>query len=535
MEFLQVIGGVALILFGIRFLRKGLDRLFGHSLVGWLQKLTHRRWQAFLGGIMVSAIAPSSTTQSLLTLQLLREGRLRAVQALAVLLGVNVGLTITVQLLAFQIYSYFAVFLVVGLIGFQFLSREVFRGIGQVLLALGFIFLAMNLISAAAREASQYDDLRVMLEIFANHPFILVVAATLLTLLLQSSTASIGMALGLVQGGLGGMEILVPVIIGANVGIGATALIAGWGNLEARRMGMGNLILKGGVGLGMVFFLGAITAWVGDWPGGAMRQGANFHTLFNLTVAAVGLPVLGLVARLVEFMLPDAPASPTTQRGPVSCLNEHSLSNPSIALVAASRETMRLVDELRNMLERFWDAFRNGADVESVRRMDDQMDGLSNEILAYLSRISEDSSTEEETRLEFVLVSFVNELETGGDLIEKGLCDHLVRYRDQKNRLSEAEVGALEKLYKTLQDRFDMAIGVLATRSEEMARRLVREKPAFDEAARDMQRRYFESWRSGNVQQAVEVWEFYFEMLNVFRRINSQLTGIAYGFIEKEK
>lgn len=126
--FIQIASGVALIIFGIRFLRKGLDRLFGGRLVIWLSRMTEQRWKAFFSGIVVGTLVPSSTALSLITLQMLNASRMAAAPMLAVLLGTNVGITVTVQLLAFHIQDYAGVFILVGVIGFQFLRREVLRG-----------------------------------------------------------------------------------------------------------------------------------------------------------------------------------------------------------------------------------------------------------------------------------------------------------------------------------------------------------------------------------------------------------------------
>lgn len=155
MVLLNIVGGIALILFGIRFLRKGLDRLLGYGLHAWLVRMSRRPWKAALAGLCFGTIAPSSTAQTLLTLQLLKTGKLSVESTLAFLLAANAGITVTVQLLAIRVFDAYAVFLAIGLIGFQAFRSETLRGIGQALLALGFIFLAMSLISGAAHQLAQ--------------------------------------------------------------------------------------------------------------------------------------------------------------------------------------------------------------------------------------------------------------------------------------------------------------------------------------------------------------------------------------------
>src|ERR1700687_927309 len=138
----------------MRYVRKGLDRLFGNQLVDWLQQMTNNRYKAFFGGMVAGAIAPSSSAIAMLSVQMLNRTALTAGAMLAVVLGANVGITVAVQLLAFRLQDYAGIFFVTGGIGYLFLKRSIFRGIGQVLLALGYIFLAMQMIGGAAATAS---------------------------------------------------------------------------------------------------------------------------------------------------------------------------------------------------------------------------------------------------------------------------------------------------------------------------------------------------------------------------------------------
>ncbi|HWL14766.1 MAG TPA: Na/Pi symporter, partial [Opitutus sp.] len=155
----------------MRFLRKGLDRLFGGALFRWLSRLSRSRWRAFGGGVVIGTVAPSSTGLAILGAQLLgREaGGLAAPTVLAVLLGASVGLTVAVQLVSFHIGNLASVLMVLGVIGYQFCSREVLRGIGQCLLALGFVFLAMTLIGENARLLTGDGEVREVLLRLQGH------------------------------------------------------------------------------------------------------------------------------------------------------------------------------------------------------------------------------------------------------------------------------------------------------------------------------------------------------------------------------
>src|SRR5580704_7230533 len=155
MLFLNIATGVILVLLGMRYVRKGLDRLFGSQLVDWLQQMTNNRYKAFFAGMVAGAIAPSSSAIAMLSVQLLNQSSLNAGRMLAVVLGANVGITVSVQLLAFRLKDYAGAFILTGGVGFLFLKRTLFRGAGQMLLGIGLVFLAMGIIGLAGTAAAK--------------------------------------------------------------------------------------------------------------------------------------------------------------------------------------------------------------------------------------------------------------------------------------------------------------------------------------------------------------------------------------------
>jgi phosphate:Na+ symporter len=153
--FLNIATGVILVLLGMRYVRKGLDRLFGSQLIDWLQQMTNNRYKAFFAGMVAGAIAPSSSAIAMLSVQLLNQSSLTAGRMLAVVLGANVGITVSVQLLAFRLQDYAGAFILTGGVGFLFLKRTLFRGAGQMLLGIGLVFLAMGIIGLAGTAAAK--------------------------------------------------------------------------------------------------------------------------------------------------------------------------------------------------------------------------------------------------------------------------------------------------------------------------------------------------------------------------------------------
>jgi phosphate:Na+ symporter len=529
--FVSIAAGVCLTLFGVRFLRKGLDRLFGGAVFRWVSRLSRNRLHAFGGGMVVGLVAPSSTGLAVLGAQWL--GRdpsgLNPTGVLAVMLGAGVGLTVTVQLLSFQGSHLASVFILAGVAGYQFCRRDMWRGIGQCLLALGFIFLAMAMIGDGAQQFTAEGELRDLIGRLENHRGMLLVAVSGLTVFLQSSTATIAFGLVLAANGLVSPEGLVPWVLGTNVGLGFTSLLMGWSQVESRRLGLGNILAKLLVALPLLWLPSLAAAWFETVPGTLMRQTAMLHTLFNVGVGFVALPLLTPLHRLTEFLAPKPAGADLTVSDRL--LDPRLLDTPSIALARATRETLRMGDHVRLMLENYWHAFST-RDVELARRVqkqDDVVDRLHLEIKDYLVRIGE-NRTQIDGHWQFTLLTFSAELEAVGDLVDKHLCDALIKQRFEGAELDDRDGGHLAEGHARVLRSLDAAIGLMTTRGVAEAEALVREKHDFNEWCRDRQRAHYERLAGASRQQLAGS-SYFVDSLNALRRINSHISTIGYAFL----
>ncbi len=525
--FLQIAGGIALTVFGVRFLRKGLDRLFGGRLVSWLSGLTQRRWRAFFSGVAVGTVAPSSTALALLAMQMLNTGRLTAERMLAVLLGANVGITVTVQLLAFHVQDFAGLFVLAGVIGFQFFHREAVRGVGQCLISLGFIFLAMGMIGDGAAAISADPAGREWVRLFSGHPVLTFLFVAGFTVCVQSSTASIGFAIALAASGLIGADILLPWVLGANAGVALTALAAGWMTLEGKRLAGANLLVKLACALPLLI-LPAAAGEVFDWlPGSMARQTALFHTGFNILAAVIVMPLLGPVTRFMQFLIVPPPSTgglPAVQ----THLDPQALESPSLALANATRETLAMADGVKLMLQYFWKGY-SARDLELAERVqleDDRADKYYHDIKDYLSRVRAEM-TEAEVRWQFALLTFSNELESVGDIIGKNLCDILRRQTAECVWLPDDDYRTLCELYEQVMARFNVAIGLLASQGGTGAREFIAGKEGLNDWCRRAQREHYERLRTTTT---VTASAYFVDILDAFRRINSHISAIAYAF-----
>jgi phosphate:Na+ symporter len=525
MPFLNIATGVILVLLGMRYVRKGLDRLVGNRLVDWLQQMTKNRYQAFFAGAVAGCVAPSSSAIAMLSVQMLNETRLTAERMLAVVLGANVGITVSVQLLAFRLQDYAGAFLFAGGIGFLFFNRAIFRGIGQMLLGIGLIFLAMEMIGKAGSVAATNPDLKLLFGVAEHYPLLVFLTTALLTLALQSSTASIGLGIGLAQSGLLPPATMLPWVLGANLGITLTMMLAGWGSTEGRRLAIGSLLIKG-CGAAVLLFSGArfIAFILNLLPGAIDRQAANLNTLFNLVLGLAALPVLSFIYRIVVFLIESPNVNDSGETD--SYLDPLLLQSPSLALSHAAREELRLMDELKQMLRTVWLMY-SGKNVRLASKVEEQQKRLERTeegLKEYLSQVSDDNLNEEDVAWKFIVLDYAQDLGTVGTLIRRDLAEAILREAHSTSELSPEDRKELETLYSRTLERLEKAATVLMSRDYHLAIQLIREKEEINNRLR--------LFRKQRVEKPVQPTNSNFlDLLDSLRRINSQLTSIGYALV----
>ena len=527
MLFLNIATGVILVLLGMRYVRKGLDRLFGSQLVDWLQQMTNNPYKAFCGGMVAGAIAPSSSAIAMLSVQMLNQTALSAGRMLAVVLGANVGITVSVQLLAFRLQDYSGVFLLTGGIGFLFLKRAIFRGPGQMLLGIGLVFLAMGIIGSAGTAAAKNGDLKLLFGVVDHYPLVVFMGTALLTVALQSSTASIGLGIGLAESGLLAGTTMVPWVLGANLGITLTMMMAGWGSIEGRRLAIGSLLIKGCGAL--VILLGSSRFFVfilNLLPGAIDRQAANLNTLFNLILGLGALPLLSPISRVLTFLIESQAIDDS--REPDSYLDPLLLQAPSLALNQAAREELRLLDEIKLMLRTVWMMIwgKNVRLVSKVEEHQRRIEATQDELKDYLSQISDENLSEEDVDWKFIVLDYSQELTAIGTLIRRDLSDAAIRQIQLNQEPSPEDKEELEAFYARTLERIEKAAAMLMSREQRLAEEFIREKEQINVESRRSRKTRLE--RPLSVQSASSN---VVDMINCLRRINSQLTSLAYAMV----
>jgi phosphate:Na+ symporter len=525
MTALFIAGGVALILFGARFLRKGLDRVFGARLGQLMQRMADNRFKAFASGVIVSLAAPSSTTVSILAVQTARARYITTRQMLAVMFGADIGLTVMVALIALRVEQYAPVLALIGVGMFQFSAKQTVRGIGQVLLSIAFIFLGIATIKQAAGAVELAGDAMQLLGILERYPWLLALFAVGMAVALQSSTATIGLVIGLGAAGAIGLPAALAVVVGANVGIVLTMLIVGWSRIETRRVAVGNLTVKIVIACVALLMLQPYAAWLEGMPGGLDRHVAIGHTTFNVIVAAVGLPLVGPIHQFVKWLMP----TPAQERQPHSprYLTDRPPESEALALGQSMREISHVGEIVRGMLADTWRALRGNDALlaRQVRANDDYVDRLDETIKRFLLRIGAEGDGEGAAE-QMRQLRYLNELETIGDVIDRNLVELVFKQSRIGGRLTEVDLNQLQQFHVAVLQNLEIAETAFATRDVSLAREVIERVEQSEKIEQELRDQHFTQLRTDSDGYR-EASAIYLDALTHLSQINSHITHMA--------
>lgn len=530
---INIIGGVALLLWGIRMVRTGITRSFGAELRRVLSASSSSRLSGAAAGFGATAILQSSTATALIVSSFAGQGLIGGAAALAIMLGADVGSTMIVQALSLDMHLLSPLLIAGGV--FLFLSSEhrKRRAIARAVIGLGLMLLSLRLIGLASVEMRESEVLSVLVGPLTNEPLLAVLFAALLTWASHSSVAVVLLIMSLASLQVLNTQLALTMVLGANLGGAMTAVGLTVRALPAvRRIPVGNFIMRGaGVVLILPFvsYVQPYLAVLGDAP---ERMVANFHTGFNVGLACLFLPLVALIDSLARRIIPDRAA--TDDPGQPRYLDEGALDMPSVALTGAARETLRMGDEVKTMLTAAGRVLReNDTSLRvKVEAADDIVDGLHEAIKLYLTRLTEEELDKAESQRSVQILSFTTNLEHVGDIIDKNLMELAAKKIKGRINFSPEGQAELDDFHNRILQNLDLALHVFVSGEEDAARRLLQEKTEI----RDLERRYVESHFKRMGQRRPETLDssaLHLDVLRDLKRIHSHLTSVAYPILEK--
>jgi phosphate:Na+ symporter len=534
MILISLFGGMLLLLYGIKLLNDGLQAAAGSKIRSLLRSITSNRFTAVGGGAFITGLIQSSSATSVMLVGFASAGLMSFRQTLAVILGADIGATLTVQLIAFHVYDYAVLLIGMGLAFVLFTKRVLYQNIGEGLLGFGFVFLSLKIMIEAMTPLHSNDLFMQVFIALTDMPLVGILLSAGLTALIHSSAATIGIALALATSGLVTLHAAIIIILGANIGTCATALIASLRSpAEAQRVAWAHVLFKvAGVALFLPLLAPFEQLVISTTPDAA-RQIANANTLFNVIMAVVFLPFTGLFAKLIMKIVPDKEGE--KKFGPLY-LDEHVLATPALALGQATREALRASDIVKEMLTDAAAVFQSDdpEKIAAIKNKDNLIDLLDRHIRLYITRLSSSHLTESQSRRAMAVLEISRNLESIGDIIDRNVMPLAMKRINKGITFSQEGMDEIVLFHKKVMGNFDTAISAFASHDRDLADAVLRNKEEVGILERELVQAHLDRLRKG-FRESIETSHIHLDLIGNFARINSLITHIIYPIADDKR
>jgi phosphate:Na+ symporter len=476
LNFLQIInffGGLALFLFGMNKMSDNLQAVAGNEMRRILKKITDTPFKGVLVGLGVTSIVQSSSATTVMLIGLVNAGIMTLNQAVGVVMGANIGTTVTAQLIAFNIGKFAWAIVIIGVF-FLFLKKSrAMEKWSSIILGFGLLFIGLNVMSGAVEPLKNSQVARDIMTNVAGNPFLGILVGTIFTMIIQSSSASIGIVIVLAVNGLITYEGALYLVFGDNIGTTITAWLAGLGaNHVAKRVAfvhtlfnvIGTVIFATLTHLGWYkYFINYITpgnVYAGE---NMARHIANSHTFFNVLNTIVFLPFTGFLARVATKVIPKS-GEDTLSLGEPKHLNYHLLGDADLAIDQSLKEMREMLRLVRRALVLSYEAYKehNYKKQNKVAKIENAIDSLQKEVTLYLVSLNERSNADNVIRKIPSLLHTVNDIEKLGDYTVELNNILNVQIMAQRNPMSDSFSKMMDDLYDKMMYMLDLSIDYLA-------------------------------------------------------------------------
>jgi len=563
---LGLFGGLAFFLYGMGKMSTGLKKTAGNRMRTILAALTRNRFVALLVGAFVTMVIQSSSATTVMLIGFVQAGLMGFVQSLGVILGADIGTTVTAQLIAFKLTDYALLMVIVGFSLMMFAKNDRARNIGEVILGFGILFYGMKLMSDAMKPLRMYAPFIDFMRGLEN-PFLGILAGGLFTALVQSSSATTGVVIVLAQQGLITLQAGIPLVFGANIGTCVTAGLAVIGtNREAKRVAMAHVLFKVvGVALFIFWipaFAGLIRALAEPFGSGTARQIANAHTIFNVALGLVFLPLIGIFGRLVKWILPESPDARALTMS-THYLDEKSIATPAIGLDLARAEIARMARLIHRMLRAVIIPFmsdeklivntRMSRDekellIREIPRQDEyfpqltllqgidmreeKLDFIEEQVRTYLFKIVHQELSLKQASEVYGMISIASDLESIGDLIHRNMVPLIAKKRDLMTDFSEEGKEELLIYHQKVCRQVQLLEKAFRERDLDKAAEIMAGEKRYLDLEAQYRVRHLERIRLKQ-DESSRTHEIHMELMDLLKQIVVYSSNIAKTYVDK--
>lgn len=535
---LSLIGGLGLFLYGMTVMGESIEKATGAKMRSFLDFFTKNRFIGMLFGMLFCAIVQSSSATTVMVVSFVNAGLMNLVQAAGVIMGANVGTTITSQLVAFNLSQAAPVFLMLGVIVTMFCKNNKVKQIGEVVLGFGVLFMGLSLMSGSM-EGMKESPFVVELLHGINNPFLGILIGFVITAIIQSSSVTVSIVLLMAQQGLLPLWICFYIILGCNIGSCTTALLASIsGNKDAKRAAMIHFLFNvmGTIVIAAILLVGE--SWVevgirgisGDNIG---RCVANAHTFFKVFQVIILFPFAKWIVKLTYFFVPDKAGKEKQEGFQLEYIGPSSVFSPNTAVVEVTKELERMGHIAVENLIKAVNVLIKPEDkiIEEVYETEQQINYMNHAITDYLVKISQSTLPIDDMKNIGGLFHVVNDIERIGDHAENAADSAVLRKEKNISFSKEAEAELLEMLHRVIKIT-NYSIDMFSNNSKEHLQEILDLENGIDQMERDLQEAHVERLKKGKCKQ--EAGMIFSDIISGLERVADHATNIAFSILDEE-
>ena len=540
-----LLGGMGMFLYGMEMMSDGMKMTAGNSMRMILEKLTSNKFLSVFVGAFVTMVIQSSSATTVMLVSFVNSGLLNFTQALGVILGSNIGSTVTAQIVAFKVTDYALILIAAGSLMSLFSKKETVKNLGYVILGFGLLFYGMKVMSDTMKPLRSDPTFNSILTSFEN-PFLGILAGAIFTALVQSSSATTGIVITLASGGSITLEAGIPLIFGANIGTCVTALLAGLNaSRDAKRVAIGHVTFNVLGVLLFCFWIPTFSEMVAQTSSNIPRQIANAHTFFNIFASIIFIPFTGYIAKTIIRYFPDKTEQRDIEKPAVLHLDEKLLNQPEAAINSAQAEISGVVGLMERVVGTLVRPFFNDQEQSDIENSEldlktglnqrlDKITFLNEKISEYLLITSRGDLNSDQSKEVFSLVSTVNYLESMNNMIKLRF-DGLIKSREDSD-VNFSEDGQREildyhtKLVKQVKrlnkffNKFDRA----------KAEKIMEKGQKYKDIEEKYRLEHFQRF-SGDDSESVATHQLHMDLMDMLKQMNIFIELIASTLLSIEE
>jgi len=527
-------GGLGLFLYGMKMMGDGLANTSGEKLKKIFEKITSNPIKGVATGAAITAVIQSSSATTVMVVGFVNAGLMNLYQAAAVIMGANIGTTVTAQLIAFKLDNIIPIFLGIGSLTILFSKGKKGREIGNIILGLGILFLGMELMKDTMSPLAESPAFATLIMKLEGNTFLGILTGVMMTAVIQSSSASTGILVALASTGAVPLAVAVPILFGNNIGTCITALLSSIGTSKtAKKAALIHLFFNIFGTLIFIPFINPLISLVqGISPDGAVdikRQIANAHTIFNITNTIIMVPFIKYLVALVNKIIPG---EDEVQTMGVKYIDDRLLETPVIAVGQTTKEVVRMANLAKENVQLAMSCFinNNESSIKTVYENEKLINLLEDEITSYLVKLSSTELSEQQTKIVTSMFNVVNDIERIGDHAEN-LAD-ITSEKIQKNlEFSRDALHELDGMYKYIVHALEISIESFENSDIMKAESIMVIENRIDSLEKELRLSHIRRLNNGIC--GATVGTMFLDMISNFERIGDHATNIAEVVIKK--